>query len=182
MNKNTKDTRKNIYFAGHMEIDFENIEFSNLTRDYRCCIVDSEKIMVPFEPIPLNNEYAYGWPSFYYLDEEGKPSISSKLIADKEFEIIKNIDVFVAFLGDKPSGGTIGEIMYAAMNKKKMYIYYTPSPTESEVYHTNQWYPIMMAERINPGNVKVTEVKDITDLLNHLQQDFGIKPLRYPNK
>ena len=78
--------------------------------------------------------------------------------------------------------GTIGEIMYAAMNKKLMYIYYIPSPTESEVYDTNQWYPILMAERINPGNVKVSKVKDLSDLLNHLKSDFGIQTIREPKK
>ena len=61
-----------------------------------------------------------------------------------------------------------------------MYIYYIPSPTESEVYATNQWYPILMAERINPGNVKVSEVKNLMDLLNHLKDDFGIQAIRYP--
>ena len=172
--------RKNIYFAGHMEIDFENKELSNLTKDYRCCIVDSEKILMPIEPIALNEEYAYGWPSFYYADELGKPSLSSKIILEKEFAIIPTIDVFVAFLQEKITAGTLGEIMYAAQNKKPMYIYYVASPTESDLYHTNQWYVIGMAEKINPGNVHVKEVKDITDLLKQLENDFKIKPLRYP--
>lgn len=172
--------RKNIYFAGHMEIDFENSEISNLTKDYRCCLVDSKQIIMPFEPIPLNDDYAYGWPSFYYADEEGKPSLSSKLILEREYSIIPTIDIFVAFLQDVATAGTMGEIMYAAMNKKPMYIYYTASPTESDLYNTNQWYAIGMAEKINPGNVHVTEVKDIKDLLYKLDQHFGIKAIRYP--
>ena len=174
--------RKNIYFAGHMEIDFENKELSNLTKDYRGCIVDSEKILMPFEPIALNDEYAYGWPSFYYANEFGKPSLSSKLILEKEFAIIPTIDIFVAFLQNKITAGTLGEIMYAAQNKKPMYIYYTSSPTESDLYHTNQWYVIGMAEKINPGNVHVKEVNDLTDLLKQLENDFKIKALRYPNE
>ena len=165
--------RKNIYFAGHMEIDFENKELSNLTKDYRCCIVDSDRILMPFEPIPLNEEYAYGWPSFYYADEEGRPSLSSELILEREFSIIPTIDVFVAFLQKEITAGTIGEIMYAAQNKKPMYIYYISSPTESDLYHTNQWYVIGMAEKINPNNVHVKEVKDITGLLHELETDFN---------
>lgn len=172
---------KNIYFAGHMEIDFENKEISNLTKDYRCCLVDSEKIIMPFEPIPLNSEYAYGWPSFYYADEAGKPSLSSKLILEREFAIIPTIDVFVAYLQKEITAGTLGELMYAAQNKKPMYIYYVASPTESELYNTNQWYTIGMAEKINPGNVHVREVTGITDLLKQLEKDFGIKAIRYPN-
>ncbi len=174
--------RKKIYFAGHMEIDFENKELSNLTKDYRCCIVDSEKILMPFEPIELNDKYAYGWPSFYYADENGNPSLSSKLILEREYAIIPTIDVFVAFLQEKITAGTLGEIMYAAQNKKPMYIYYMPSPTESDLYNTNQWYAIGMAEKINPGNVHVKEVNGITDLLNQLNNDFQIKPLRYPKE
>lgn len=174
--------RKNIYFAGHMEINFENKELSNLTKDYRCCIVDSEKILMPFEPIPLNDEYAYGWPSFYYADELGNPSLSSKLILEKEFEIIPTIDILVAFLQKEITAGTLGEVMYAAQNKKLMYIYYMVSPTESELYNTNQWYVIGMAEKINPGNVHVKEVTGITDLLNQLEKEFGIKALRYPKE
>lgn len=174
--------RKNIYFAGHMEIDFENKELSNLTKDYRCCIVDSEKILMPFEPIPLNDEYAYGWPSFYYADEENKPSLSSKLILQKEFAIIPTIDVLVAFLQEKITAGTLGEIMYAAQNKKPMYIYYMPSKTESDLYNTNQWYVIGMAEKINPGNVHVKQVEDINELLDQLNSDFGIQALRYPSR
>lgn len=174
--------RKNIYFAGHMEIDFENKELSNLTKDYRCCIVDSEKILMPFEPIPLNDKYAYGWPSFYYADDEGKPSLSSKLILKREFAIIPTIDIFVAFLQEEITAGTLGELMYAAMNKKPMYIYYIKTPTESELYHTNQWYCIGMAEKINPGNVHAKEVKDMKDLLDKLDSDFGIKALRYPER
>lgn len=172
--------RKNIYFAGHMEIDFENKELSNLTKDYRCCIVDSDEILMPFDPIPLNDEYAYGWPSFYYADENGNPSLSSRLILKKEFAIIPTIDILVAFLQEEITAGTIGEIMYAAQNKKPMYIYYLPSPTESELYHTNQWYVIGMAEKINPGNVHVKEVGSISGLLDQLYEDFGIKALRYP--
>jgi len=172
--------RKNIYFAGHMEIDFENNELSNLTKDYRCCLVDSEKIIMPFEPIPLNDKYSYGWPSFYYADAEGKPSLSSKLILEREFSIIPTIDVFVGFLQEKATAGTLGEIMYAAQNKKPMYIYYIASPTESDLYNTDQWYVIGMADKINPGNVHVKEVKDIKDLLNKLKEDFGIIPIRYP--
>lgn len=174
--------RKNIYFAGHMEIDFENKELSNLTKDYRCCIVDSDKILMPFDPIPLNDEYAYGWPSFYYADELGNPSLSSKLILEREFAIIPTIDVFVAFLQKEITAGTLGEIMYAAYHKKPMYIYYISSPTESDLYHTNQWYVIGMAEKINPGNIQVKEVEDITDLLNQLETDFKIKALKYPPK
>ncbi len=174
--------RKNIYFAGHMEIDFENKELSNLTKDYRCCIVDSEKILMPFDPIPLNEEYAYGWPSFYYADEFGKPSLSSKLILKREFAIIPTIDIFVAFLQKEITAGTLGEMMYAAQNKKPMYIYYISSETESDLYHTNQWYVIGMAEKINPGNVHVKEVKNISDLLDQLHHDFNIQILRYPDK
>ena len=174
--------RKNIYFAGHMEIDFENKELSNLTKDYRCCIVDSEKILMPFDPIELNDEYAYGWPSFYYADENGNPSLSSKLILEREYAIIPTIDVLVAFLQEKITAGTLGEIMYAAQNKKPMYIYYMPSSTESDLYNTNQRYAIGMAEKINPGNVHVKEVTGITDLLNQLNNDFNIKALRYPNE
>lgn len=174
--------RKNIYFAGHMEIDFENKELSNLTRDYRCCLVDSEKILMPFDPIALNDEYAYGWPSFYYEDKEDNPSLSSKLILDKEYTIIPTIDVMVAFLQEKITAGTLGEIMYAAMNKKTMYIYYVPSATESDLYNTNQWYVIGMAQKINPGNVYVKEVSDINELLDELYNDFGIKAIRYPEK
>ena len=173
---------KNIYFAGHMEIDFENKEMSNLTKDYRCCIVDSEKILMPFEPIPLNDEYAFGWPSFYYEDEFGKPSLSSKLILEKEFSIIPTIDILVAFLQKEITAGTIGEIMYAAQNKKPIYIYYLPSPTESELYDTNQWYIIGMAEKINPGNVHVKKINDISNLLDQLYNDFNIKALRYPEE
>lgn len=174
--------RKNIYFAGHMEIDFENKELSNLTKDYRCCIVDSDKILMPFDPIPLNEEYAYGWPSFYYADEDGKPSLSSKLILKREFAIIPTIDILVAFLQAEITAGTLGEIMYAAQNKKPMYIYYMKSPTESDLYNTNQWYVIGMAEKINPGNVYVKEVKNISDLLDQLNHDFNITPLRYPSE
>ena len=72
--------------------------------------------------------------------------------------------------------------MYAAQNKKPMYIYYMPSPTESDLYNTNQWYAIGMAEKINPGNVHVKEVTGITDLLNQLDNDFNIKALRYPTE
>ena len=174
--------RKNIYFAGHMEIDFENKEISNLTKDYRCCIVDSDRILMPFDPIPLNDKYSYGWPSFYYADEDGNPSLSSKLILKKEFAIIPTIDIMVAFLQEEISAGTIGEIMYAAFNKKPMYIYYLPSPTESDLYHTNQWYVIGMSEKINPGNVYVKEVSCISDLLDQLYIDFGISALRYQNE
>ncbi len=174
--------RKNIYFAGHMEIDFENKEISNLTKDYRCCIVDSDKILMPFDPIPLNDEYSYGWPSFYYVDEDGNPSLSSNLILEKEFAIIPTIDIMVAFLQEEITAGTIGEIMYAAFNKKPMYIYYLPSKTESNLYHTNQWYVIGMVEKINPGNVYVKEVSCISDLLDQLYKDFGISALRYPNE
>ena len=176
-----ENENKKIYFAGSMIIDPKTEEL-DLERDYRTFLVDMEKILMPFEPIKLNDKYSYGWPSFYYADEQGKPSLSSKLIADMEFKIIPQIDILVAFLQEKVTAGTIGEIMYAAMNKKMMYIYYIPSPTESEVYSTNQWYPILMAERINPGNVKVTEVKDLADLLNHLKSDFGIQAIRFPKK
>lgn len=166
---------KNIYFAGHMEIDFENKEISNLAKDYRCHIVDSDKILLPFDPIPLNDVYAFGWPSFYYIDEQGKPSLSSKIILDKEYNIIPNIDIFVAFLQEKVTAGTLGEIMYAAFNKKPMYIYYIKSKTESDLYNTNQWYVIGMSEKINPGNVIVKEVTDIDDLLDKLYDDFKIE-------
>lgn len=172
---------KKIYFAGHMEIDFENKELSNLTKDYRCCLVDSEKILMPFDAIKLNDEYAYGWPSFYYADEFGNPSLSSKLILENEFAIIPTIDVFVAFLQKEITAGTIGEMMYAAQNKKPMYIYYLPSETESDLYNTNQWYVIGMAEKINPGNVHVKQVNSLTDLLKQLELDFNIKALRYPS-
>lgn len=176
---NEENCNKKIYFAGSMIIDPQTEEL-DLERDYRTFLVDSKKILMPFDSIKLNDKYSYGWPSFYYADENGKPSLSSNLIADREFQIIPQIDVLVAFLQEKITAGTIGEIMYAAMNKKLMYIYYIPSPTESEVYDTNQWYPILMAERINPGNVKVSKVNDLTDLLDHLKNDFGIQPIRYP--
>ena len=97
---NKKDYNKKIYFAGSMIIDPKTQEL-DLEKDYRTFLVDSKKILMPFDPIKLNDKYSYGWPSFYYADENGKPSLSSKLIADMEFKIIPEIDILVAFLQEK---------------------------------------------------------------------------------
>ena len=72
--------------------------------------------------------------------------------------------------------------MLAAQTKKPIYIYYIPTLTESELYKTNQWYVIGMAEKLNPGNVHVKKVNDISDLLDELYNDFKIQALRYPEK
>jgi len=172
---------KKMYFAGSMIID-PKTEQMDLTRDYRTFLVDSKKILMPFDPIPLNDEYAYAWPSFYYADDQDKPSLSSKLIIDKEWDILPNVDVLVAFLQEKMSAGTLSEVMLASMFKRPTHVYYTPSPTESDVYNTNQWYPLLMAQKLNPDNVKVSEVTGLTDLLRHLKSDFGINPIRWPEQ
>ena len=139
--------------------------------------IDGEEYL-RYREIPIDTLLIRGT----YADENGNPSLSSKLILEREYAIIPTIDVLVAFLQEKITAGTLGEIMYAAQNKKPMYIYYMPSPTESDLYNTNQWYVIGMAEKINPGNVHVKEVTGITDLLNQLNNDFNIKTLRYPNE
>jgi adenylylsulfate kinase-like enzyme len=170
--------RKNIYFAGSMIIDYETGKI-DLEKDYRTFLVKENEFMTPSGPIPLNNDYAYSGPRFYYLDGSGEESVSSRLVVAQEAKMISDeIDLFVAFLQEDVSAGTVAELIYAAHYKKNIHVYYLPTPSDSNAYNTNQWFPIVLAEHINPGKVKVSEVKDLNDLLSNLERDYGIKPIR----
>lgn len=172
---------KSIYFAGHMIINDNNeIDMDN---DYRACILGdrANQIVNSFvEPIPLTPIYGYGYPSFYYADADGNPSIASDLIIKTERRTLKETDILVAYLGTKPTAGTLGEIMYASLNGTETYIYYEPSKTDSLIYQTNQWYPIMMAKAELGDRCHIKEIKSVHHFLDELYVDFGIVTEKYP--
>jgi thymidylate kinase len=173
---------KSVYFAGHMKIDFEkgDISADTTTEDYRCQLLPFDKIKQPgIAPILIHGtNYNYNGPYFYYPTKNGSLSLDDATIVDNEFKNISQSDEVVFYIEDKFSAGTTVEMMIAAQLGKKLRVYcIEDDKTDSTLYKTRSWYPLIASKKILEqnnckNNMVVKYVKNQKEFLTMLKADM----------
>lgn len=78
-------------------------------------------------------------------------------MVSQEKKLIEMCDVFICYLDDKISLGTISELVYAATLKKQIIVYYTKSNDIEYRLKTDSWFPITLVMQLT--SVRLLEIK-----------------------
>lgn len=166
-----------VYIASKFqkEIIDGQLSFKN---DYRTDLIGCEKNFVDFNNhsfIKDNNEnikYQYLGP---FYNEKASDGLLTSTICDEvvatENSLIERCDIFVVYLDDLISPGSITELAYASLLKKKIIIFYKKEDDISYELKSSNWYPIIFSKQIaGENNVLIIEVKNTTDIINFLTE------------
>lgn len=77
-------------------------------------------------------------------------------VVSQEKSLIDMCDIFICYLGEELSPGTISEMIYAATIKKEIVIYYKKDNSVEYSLKTDSWFPITMVMQLT--NVKLIEM------------------------
>lgn len=151
-----------IYCAGHFEFAYKDYSIENLGKDYRAILVGNPDNIAHEKPgIPVtfkdNLRVEYIGPFYFYEDQKTACDIVSS-----EARRVEEADYLFFYIPDNPAcSGTVTEMIYSSLLKKKVVIAYerqsnTGEP-ENEV-DTSVWYPFIFAQMHNIENMVVKAV------------------------
>ena len=95
----------------------------------------------------------------FYNEKAGLGILTStecEKVVEQEKSLIDICDVFVCYLYEELSPGTISEIIYAATLHKEIIVYYESNSSVSYELKTDNWFPITLAKKLT--SVKLIEI------------------------
>ena len=118
----------------------------------------------------FNETYNYIGPFWSEVTSKGEFSATDSYeVVKTELKLIDECDLFIAFLGNDISPGTIAELVYAASKNKEVKIYYVKDPEVKLTLKSNNWFPIMVSTQIG-NNVDLIEVSGYNEFCTLLSE------------
>lgn len=118
------------------------------------------------------DKYHYIGP--FYNEKAGTGDLTStecEQVVNCENNLIDRCDIFMAYLDNEQSPGTITELVYAALNNKKILIFYKPDEKSKYSINTDSWYPIVFSkEKVGNNNINIIPVNSTDDIVTYLQK------------
>lgn len=92
-------------------------------------------------------------------------------VVNCENELIDRCDVFMAYLDEKQSPGTVTELVYASLKGKKIIVFYKPDKNNNYSISTDSWYPIVFSKKqLGNKNIDIIPVNSTNDIVDYLQK------------
>lgn len=164
-----------LFCGGAFEFDCRNEKYEIEARnDYRAMLLKSvEALLRPqdINGVKINGHVTYIGPFYFETDD-----MQAHDIVKSEKQMIENCTDAVFILDNAACPGTVSEIIYANLLKKKLHIFYVEHgkdiETESDL-HTPCWYPIIFCQMTNE-NVHIYPCADIADAKNKVQSAVSL--------
>ena len=161
-----------VYFASKFikkELDGK-ISFEN---DFRTKLLqDNNKLNNYNYNSFILDKYHYIGP--FYNEKAGTGDLTNtecEQVVKCENNLIDKCDIFMAYLDNEQSPGTITELVYASLNNKKILIFYKPDETSKYNINTDSWYPIVFSkEKVGNKNIDIIPVNSTNDIITYLQK------------
>ena len=146
-----------MYCGGAFCFDYRNDDLkSTALNDYRAMILNDVEQLLKKGEVILSDKLIYTGP--FYFESDG---MIDKDIVNVEKQQIESCSIAVFFLENGICPGTISEMVYAAVLKKRMVIFYVKDETETEsTLRSPCWYPIIICKELNPNKVEVISCAD----------------------
>ena len=167
---------KKVYIAGSF---YKNGD--SLKDDFRTELLGDEKKLWNECEAYVNvfgETMKYVGPFFYYPEREKtmEDLTEQEVVVKQEKEAVKNCDIFVGYLGEKSSHGTVAELMHAVELGKEVYLYYAKKENERDI-KSEYWFPMLMAREIakeNDMRFMMKEVNGAKEFLECIKRVFGM--------
>jgi len=161
-----------VYFASKFIKTYKNNKLS-FENDFRTKLLsDNNKLENYNYNSFINNKYQYIGP--FYNEKASNGNLTNtecEKVVNCENNLIDRCDIFMAYLDEKQSPGTITELVYASLINKKIIVFYKPDINNKYNINTDSWYPIVFSkEQVGSKNIKIIPVKDSSEIISYLQK------------
>lgn len=144
-----------VYIASRFKKRYWEDGTLDLSGDFRTKLLQKESLFMDY-----NNESFIsgqdGTPSYQYIgpfyNEKASDGRLTSTICEEvvrtENEIIDHCDVFIAYMDETVSPGSVTELIYAAFQGKEIIIFYKVEEGIEYEFKTSNWYPCIAAQQI----------------------------------
>lgn len=161
-----------VYFASKF-IKKELNGSISFEEDFRTKLLqDSDKLNNYNYNSFIFDKYQYIGP--FYNEKASTGNLTNKeceQVVNCENKLIDRCDIFMAYLDEKKSPGTITELVYASLIRKKIIVFYKPDKNNNYSINTDSWYPIVFSkEQIGKDNIDIIPVNNTDEVVSYLQK------------
>ena len=135
-----------------------------LKNDFRAKLIGKEEDFTNFNNHSFikssNGKLLYQYLGPFYNEKASDGELTSTVcceVVQTENDLIDKCDIFMAYFDSKLSPGSITELTYASLQKKKIVIFYQVEDNISYELKSSNWYPIVSA-RLVAGSENVVEI------------------------
>lgn len=127
----------------------------SFARDYRAELIGTERDFVDFNNhsfIRKDGKPVAQYLGPFYNEKASDGSLTSTAceeVVNTENRLIERCDIFVCYFDETLSPGSINELTYAVLLKKKIVIIYKVEPDVGYDTQTSSWYPITFAKLLS---------------------------------
>ena len=153
-----------IYFACQFNKKMLDDRRFTLKGDFRTKLIGNEDDFTNFNNHSFiknsDGKLLYQYLGPFYNEKASDGKLTSTVCCDvvqTENDLIDKCDIFMAYFDSKLSPGSITELTYASLQKKKIVIFYQVEDNISYELKSSNWYPIVSA-RLVAGSENVVEI------------------------
>lgn len=153
-----------IYFACQFHKEMLDDKHFTLKNDFRAKLIGKEEDFTNFNNHSFikssNGKLLYQYLGPFYNEKASDGELTSTVcceVVQTENDLIDKCDIFMAYFDSKLSPGSITELTYASLQKKKIVIFYQVEDNISYELKSSNWYPIVSA-RLVAGSENVVEI------------------------
>ena len=161
-----------VYFASKF-IKKELNGSISFEKDFRTILLqDSNKLNNYNYNSFIFDKYQYIGPFFNEKASTGNlTNKECEQVVNCENNLIDRCDIFMAYLDEEKSPGTITELVYASLIGKKIIVFYKPDKNNNYSINTDSWYPIVFSkEQIGKDNIDIIPVNNTDEVVSYLQK------------
>lgn len=160
-----------VYIASKFIKNNKNGKLS-FKNDFRSKLLGNEDKLLDY------NFKSYIYDKYQYLGPFYNEKASNGNLTNTECEsvvkcenlLIDRCDIFIAYIDEEKSPGTITELTYAAFKNKKIIVFYKPDKNNKYKIATDSWYPIISAQEVvGKEKIKITPVNNEDEIINILR-------------
>lgn len=168
-----------IYFASQFYKKMVDHKYFTLKDDFRTKLIGSEADLTNFNNhsfiINKDGKLLYQYLGPFYNEKASDGSLTSTVCEDvvqTENNLIDKCDIFMTYFDSNISPGSVTELIYASLQKKKILIFYKIEDSVSYDLKTSNWYPIVFSRLID-GRENVVEipVHGTDEIIEYFQEE-----------
>lgn len=161
-----------VYFASKFVKTYKNNKLS-FEKDFRTKVLSGNNKLENYNYNSyIYDKYQYIGPFFNEKASDGNlTNTECEKVVNCENSLINRCDIFMAYLDNNQSPGTITELVYASLLKKKIVIFYKPDQNNKYSINTDSWYPIVFSkEEVGEKNIEIIPVNNTEEIISYLQK------------
>jgi|GEM_PF-4961023 len=158
----------------HKKVTKENI-ITLLEKNIRTNFLDIKDFAFESQDLYIEKNLKYIGGFYYHMLDLNKFGTGLKdyeILAKSMTNHIDKADVVTIILDQYTGIGVVQELLYASYKKKKVFVLYYPEITNLEDKTSEYWFPILLAQRINPEHFTMQALANEKDIIKYINYEF----------